>query len=546
MLDFKDWKKTKEDGKSVTMAHPKGHEMVILLKGIPALQKEALKRLPLAEGGELKLKEKAKKEKAAHYDEGTPDQPISSDDSDKQSQPPVTVNVNTPSAAATQAALPVQAQQPNVPSGSNVLLPNGSMNAPATAQSAQLANIEQQKIDAAKSKAMVPVEQARIQAEQQQAQQDQDRINALQIHADNLASNITKVDPKAYLKNMSAPAKVATGIGLFLGGFSVPFGGQNFAADFLNKNIERDVNAQIQNNENQKTIWGAYKELYGNQRAAHDMAKASMTDIYLGQARQIDQQLGTAQSKANLIKLSSDLATIKNKAILDAAGNLRSTPNNPERNLAPNKDINIRPAVAPGGPSEQKSFGPPEAEASSQKGLLKPDEYADSPILTPDSEQKLEDMQFGTHQDKANYPEALKQYTQAQQADTILNQLHEVHQNLYDEAKIGGTSGYLRRHDPSAAIPVVGHALSQLGIQPITDTQNNRAYERNKTRIVSDIANALRGTNVSGEDIQRIVDANTPEHGDTPQQVAEKERAIRVFIKNSVTKSLLKDKKMSK
>ena len=151
-------------------------------------------------------------------------------------------------------------------------------------------------------------------------------------------------------------------------------------------------------------------------------------------------------------------------------------------------------------------------------------------------------MQYGNPQVRANYPEAFKQYTKAQQADTILSQLHDVHQNLYKEAQAGGTSGYLRRHDPSASVPVVGHALSLLGIQPATDTQNNRAYETNKTRIVSDIANALRGTNVGGEEINKIVDANTPEHGDSPERVAEKERAIRIFIKNSVEKSMLKNK----
>ena len=53
MMDFKGWKKTKEDSKSVTMAHPKGHEMIIVVSKLPAIQREAIKRLPLAEGGKV-------------------------------------------------------------------------------------------------------------------------------------------------------------------------------------------------------------------------------------------------------------------------------------------------------------------------------------------------------------------------------------------------------------------------------------------------------------------------------------------------------------
>lgn len=306
--------------------HPKGHTIIIAVKSLPKIQQEALKRLPLAEGGEVKLKDHSRKNFA---DAGA----VTSDDSDSSpSQAPVVVNVGQPQQSPTnvQSAAPVDVQNPNVnPANPPVLLPNGSMSAPGAAQTGQEAVQNQQKIDAARANALLPAEMARQKAIQLNAQQDQDNINALRTHADNLAANINKIDPDAYRKNMSDSSKTATGIGLILGGLSTPFGGHNFAQDFLNNQIAKDIAAQQKNNENQNTIWGAYNSLYGDQNMASKMAKASMADAYSNQVDQIAAKLGTPQALVNAQKAKSDLAVIKNKAILDSAGNLRSTPNNP-------------------------------------------------------------------------------------------------------------------------------------------------------------------------------------------------------------------------
>jgi hypothetical protein len=572
MLDFKDWKKTKEDSKSVEMTHPKGHSMTILLKGLPGIQKEAIKRLPLSDGGEIKgvhksaydskdktlmgeseagkqtkqmdIRKDAKakavdehhkvlgemkaqpKPKIQGFDEGGD---VTSDDS----KPPVTVNVNSgpPSPAAQQASTPVNVPQPNIQTQNpSVTLPNQSMSAPGAMATGQQAIQGQSKIDATHAQALIPIEQAKQRAIQLNAQQDQDNINSLRTHAANLDKNIKQIDPQAYVKNMSDPKRVATAIGLFLGGAGVPYGGDNFAGKFLNDSINRDVAAQQQNNENQKTIWGAYNTLYNNENIASNMTKASMAQAYSNQVDQVAAQLGTPQAIVNAQKLKSQLAITGNKGILEASGNLSNTQNMPRGSGNPGQPQTNNQNIL------RTSTGP---QAQNEKPLLPPDDYADNPLLTPETKSTVFGMQQGSPAQRANYPEAFKQYTQAAQADTVLSQLHEVHQQLYKDAQQGGTSGYLRRHDPTATIPFAGHAISQMFVQPATDTQTNRDYDSNKTRVVSDIANALRGTNVSGEAIQRIVDDNTPEHGDTPKMVAQKERNIRVFIKNSVPKTLL-------
>lgn len=153
-MNFKDWEKLSEDGRTVTLKHPKGHTMMIALKGLPKIQQEQLKRLQFAKGGKVededdgmseqgktvrhakKMKERgedssvedhdAKEEakgrakfektikpkikgladggRVARYEGGTPDEPVSQDDAaggtSPQPQAPATViNIGTPQGA---------------------------------------------------------------------------------------------------------------------------------------------------------------------------------------------------------------------------------------------------------------------------------------------------------------------------------------------------------------------------------------------------------------------------------------------------------------
>lgn len=563
MLDFKDWKKTKEDGKSVTMSHPKGHSMTVLFKGIPIVQKEALKRLPLHEGGEAKLKAKAK----ANYAEGTPEKPISQDDAtkspDQQDQPPVTVNVNSgpPSTAGQQAQTPVNVQQPNVnDKNPNVQLPNGSMSAPGTAQTSQQALQEQKNLDIEQAKAVLPIEQAKLQAERDQAVGDQNRINALSMHADNLAQNINKIDPDAYRKNMSAPSKVATGLGLFLGGFSVPFGGQNFAGDFLNKQIDRDINSQIQNNENQKTIWGAYNTLYGNQTAASAMAKASMADIYKNQLGIIAAKFGTPQAIINYHKGAAQLADIKNKAIMEAAGNLSSIPNNPNRNApatsqgsqAPMNQEQAPPSASAEEPQANNEgfvskylngrLGSTEQSQGSIPKNQESEKPVTYPILAKDAESKLNgSVQYGAPKAREDYPAVSQQFTAAQQLEKFINGpkgdgkggIHEIFQKLYQSSGEGGLSGMGDAAQRLAHVDIMGNRIKVPAL-----TESGKFYELQQNRLKTDLASALHGL-ISVNDIDDMVSKYSPGFHDTPALAKEKEADFVNSLKNALQTSQL-------
>jgi len=541
MLNFKDFQKVAEDKKSATMKHKDGHTIVIAVKALPKIQQEALKRLPLCEGGEAKLKARA------HYDEGTPDQPVSSDDasSNQDQKPPVTVNVNQApqtSPAAQQASTPVNVPQPNVQTANPpVLLPNGSMSAPGAAQTGQESIQGQEKIDASRAQAMVPVEQARLRAHQLNAQQDQDNINALRTHADNLAANIKDIDPDAYRKNMSAPDKVATGIGLFLGGFSTPFGGHNFAQDFLNKQIDRDIQGQIANQDKQKTIWGAYNSLYGNQNVASNMTKGSMAQAYADQVDQIAAKLGTPQAIVNAQKLKAGLAATANKAILDSAGNLRSTPNNPQN--MPTSGSGVQPSgvqnvSAPGDNKEKDNTASP----------LR--------VLTPGAEDQVSQLLKYDH----TLPDEEKrkisdQMTGAAQADKQLQRLdnEQTFEKLVAVTRNGGPGARaLRNLSPHAigaagaglgagAGAILGKGLKGTGEgatiggilgeglgHMVPSLEINRHYDTLKQQLAGTISAALG--NRGDQFVQEAIDKFTPEYGDSDQLLKDKQKGLKEYI----------------
>lgn len=275
-------KKIKEDAKSVTMSHPKGHTMVILLKGIPLIQREALKRLPLAEGGEVKLKTKAKEEKMPHYDAGTPDQPVSEAD--------------VPSAPLpdNKATIPM-AQPEQSPSTSNQSITGNN-------------DVDQAKAYDLYGKALNTYN-ANVDATKNGLIQATNGLNEYQ------AKN--PIDADQYRKNMTPGDKVSTGIGLFLGGFSVPFGGQNFAQDFLNKQISNNIDAQKQNFENKKTVWGAYQALYHDNNVADNLTRINELDKMQNRIKQAAVAPGMPpQAQGNAAKLLQDTDTQK-QAILD-------------------------------------------------------------------------------------------------------------------------------------------------------------------------------------------------------------------------------------
>lgn len=541
MINFKDWAKVKEDKKGAEMQHPDGHKIYLLYKGLPAIQAEALKRLPLYEGGEVKgvhkssmeverpqgIKggekrmagrseageavsdtvpkrlnpdreeqqhndkqyQKAKDEHhkvlgemvsmpnpklkglaqggMAHYDDGTPDAPVSSDDADTDQKPPVTVNVNqapTPAAAnvATQAATPINPQvAPAAPaSNATALYPNQTQNAPNALKLGTQGANEQQAIDAEKAKQAAIIEQARVDANTRQTQIEQQQYQDMSQHTDDYRDYLQNnpIDPNAYIKNLSAPEKVATGFGLLAGGFTQGFthgAVGNAASDWLNNQMNRDIDAQKTNSQNQHTLWGAYQSLYGDSNIADKLARASMDDVYTHQFNLLNAKMGTPQAQATRDALVSKLQSDRQQQLIDAAkyraanfGPIPQTGNaQPQGGQAPQSQIGVSPQ------QYQQIQDNDQKIMNGQQGEAQPEDTNKYSILKPAATDFVNNMNINQPlMSESDKQMAMDQYNKAKQADDSIKSIVSLYPRLGKEATLSGDLA--NRINPHAAAGV--------------------------------------------------------------------------------------------
>lgn len=89
------------------------------------------------------------------------------------------------------------------------------------------------------------------------------------------------IEPNHYLQSMSGFGQAMTAIGLALGGYGAGInGGPNTAMEFLNKQIDRDVEAQKAEMGKKNNLLSHLQQQFGNLRDATTMAKAIQRDLY--------------------------------------------------------------------------------------------------------------------------------------------------------------------------------------------------------------------------------------------------------------------------
>lgn len=482
------------------------------------------------------------------YADGTQDGAATSDDSAPVQPPPNTASVFNQQ--------PVNAQVPQTPAIPQTLNPNGTLNAPAAYNLQQKSGREQQAVDSAKGAEMAVIQKGYNDQLAAQAQQDQDRYNNFNTHSDEAAQAIKSglINPNHYLESMDSGKKATTAIGLLLGGFGNGMNGRgNPAQDFLNKQIDRDIDAQKARSDQQKTVYGMYKDTYGEGNTASALTKATMNKIYDNKVQEVANQLATPQAKALADQYSAGKALENDQLLKSASQNAGLETTNPGQTPAPG----VQEAPAPSVPfidqSGKLQGNPaPGQNAPPQPGDEQPaskNDEASGSILSPNADrifkfQAPAQLKATGQEDKI--PMLNQQYTQAQTADRLLSQLHGIHSQMSKDAVKGGTMGYMRRHDPVSSIPVVGGAMHNMFFQPVSDNPTNRDYDALRSRLVGDIGSALQGTNVGGGEIEEMVNSNMPEHGDTPDLLKQKEDNIRMFIKNKVPRSVIKSLKMTR
>jgi hypothetical protein len=130
----------------------------------------------------------------------------------------------------------------------------------------------------------------------QQAQKMADIQAKTDMHINNINTEIGSVvndikaghiNPNHYMENLSTGGKIATIFGLILGGATSQYtGGRNLAFEMLQKQIDRDVDAQKANLANKQTLFNAYQHRFGNAKDADAMARITQANIYANKLEQ--------------------------------------------------------------------------------------------------------------------------------------------------------------------------------------------------------------------------------------------------------------------
>lgn len=464
MLNFKDWEKTAQDDKTVTMKHLSGHTMKIFVTKLPKIQQEAIKRLKMAKGG-----------KVQNFDDGGEASQDSSSDTPAPVAPAANITINAAPAAPNPGAIPAQippvqqapAVAPNfslpptpVAPVSNLGNPNNAaLSQDAAAQLSQKAATGQEAIDAKTAQGSVPI----AQSQQQNAIDTQNRINASAIdmtkHADDFRDYMqtNKIDPNAFMDHKSGGAKAATALGLILGGIGGK-GQNNFALDFLNKNIDRAVDAQKTNADNQKTVWGAYNQVYQNQNVATELAKASMADKVIADSNVLKSQLGTAQANVNHQNVVSDMLAKRQDGIMKAALFANQTSggqSGSSLHATPQSQGSVNPETKNGKPA----YGP---ESADERGIWTP-----QPMIHDSDSEVINRMAYraanGDAAAAADLKPAQDEFKQGKIADNIRSQSPRLFGILHDEATRGGQIGKMTAGANTSEVPIVGPLLSAVG-----------------------------------------------------------------------------------
>lgn len=164
-------------------------------------------------------------------------------------------------------------------------------------------------------------------ANQAAAKAFQENLSSKQAEIQNAIKDIGDghINPNHYLENMGAGQKIATSIGLLLGGLGS--GGdpsKNPALNFMNQQIERDIAAQKESRDKKVNLLGALERQYGDSIVAENMFRATRSETLANQIAQ-----SAAKSKDPMAQARAKMAIgqlqaqsqgyVQQAALLDAA-----------------------------------------------------------------------------------------------------------------------------------------------------------------------------------------------------------------------------------
>lgn len=170
----------------------------------------------------------------------------------------------------------------------------------------------------------------------------------------NYASN--PINAQRYMDNMGTGQKIATAVGIILGGLGEH---GNAALDMLNKTINNDIEAQKSNQSANQNMWKMNHESLGDQMAANLATRNNMLDIA---KYQMDKLMGNAPGpmalqKADALKTQIDAEKAQNNntiAMIGMKQKILSDQNSVKPGRSPQDPSTLVPFLVPN-PETQKA-----------------------------------------------------------------------------------------------------------------------------------------------------------------------------------------------
>lgn len=419
-------------------------------------------------------------------------------------QPPVIVNVNggQPSPQPVAPQQPdqglAQASQPSPQPAPEAPAQVPQINDPAAQQAAmgdaynkQLLGAQQQ----TEAETQIGKEQAQIlhgqaKAAEQMMGDYQKHFNELDQERKAFQQDIIDkhVDPNHYLGSMGSLDRIMTAGSLILGGLGAGLaGGGNAGLDFLNKQIDRDIEAQKIELGKKETLLSANLRQFGNMKDATEMTRMMMGDMI------------TAKMKEAVAKQASPMAQAKFNQF---AGQL-------EQALAPTmQQLAVRRALASGSASQETS---------------KQDPANFVPAVVPKEHQEAVYKELERAQNTRGVAKtALENFDKVAKVLTSAGGLGRVGARIYEpaqlqalEAELGSTVGDMEGTVRETAM----HNVKNAYLPRLTDTAARLAERRKELANYLKLKGAAPRAKSFGIDLDKFESTSkNPEASLTPQQ----------------------------
>jgi hypothetical protein len=294
-MDFKDFKKVAEDDKTATLAHPKGHKIQIVKGTLSKPLQQQLSKLPLHQNSPQDV---------------VPDA-ASTDTTDTAAPSPqdqIAPGTLQDFMGAIPATTPPPAPTTQMPQATASGVPDP--NAEDAYTKAMQGNAQAAGAVSAGAKREADILGNSIDSQQAAAKTFQDTSLSMAHEINNARKDIAAhyINPNAYMQGLGTGGRIATAIGLILGGAGGGITGQgNPALAVLNQQIDRNLEAQRSNLGARENLLSALGKQYENQTVRDNMFRMINAHVVSDQLLQSAAQTKSPLAMANAKTAASEL-----------------------------------------------------------------------------------------------------------------------------------------------------------------------------------------------------------------------------------------------